>query len=88
MSIIHIICVIISLNALTTANTDFEDIEIALTFGPGFSNRQCFNVSIFDDNVFESDERFFLILSGERLNAVETSILIENTEGEIVYLVM
>ena len=51
-----------STTILCSENVDYASVGITVSFGTGMENTQCFNITILDDTVFESQEGFFLAL--------------------------
>ncbi|CAH1792464.1 unnamed protein product [Owenia fusiformis] len=56
-----------------TAGTDYEYAEGTLVFQPGETHQQ-FAISIIDDDIFEEDEHFFVLISNVRVGGNEGMI--------------
>ena len=56
-----------------TAGDDYIPVNEILIFVPGRESVECFNVSINDDNIFETSESFTLSLGVEHDNVPENA---------------
>ena len=67
------------------AGSDYEEVDIRLNFGQGSGNRQCFNIVILDDMVFEGEENFTLILvpvNPPVIRTINVTVFIQDNEGK------
>ena len=66
------------------ADNDYAPVNETLLFTPESDPVQCFNISIFDDNITESDEVFTLsVATGDRISQVTTTT-VKILEEEVV----
>lgn len=59
------------------AGIDYQEVELVLRFGPGLSDRQCFSVSVFEDETLEDQEGFILMI--QLTNGSNASIVGQNS---------
>ena len=69
--------------SLCVADLDYEDVDISLTFDHGSSNRQCFNIVILDDTIFEGKENFMLALDSDNttVTTINATVFIREDDG-------
>ena len=85
LSLLFMSIVLYSLDFICVADLDYEDVDISLTFGQGSSNRQCFNIVILDDTIFEGEENFILALDSDNTTVAttNTTVFIREDDGMI-----
>ena len=71
--------------------TDYESVSILMTYS-GNTTRQCFNLIIYDDSIFESEEGFFLVTvptetAMSYVGVLNASVFIEDDDGKLVHYV-
>ena len=68
------------------AGSDYEEVNVTLTFSQDSGNRQCFTITILDNSVFEDEENFILMILTEStpVTTVNASVFITDDEGIII----
>ena len=63
-------------------------VTVHLTFGQGSGNRQCFNVMVLDDLVYEEEENFILTMQSENVTilTLNASVLIQDDDRKFYSL--
>ena len=69
------------------AGSDYEEVDILLTFDERSLNRQCFSVMILSDSVFEGEENFNLTLESTdtTVTSIEAIVSIQDNDGKSLW---
>ena len=69
-----------------TANLDYGQVNMRLSFGQGSGSRQCLNITIIDDSVLEGEESFLLVLRSDSAEVTtrNASVSIQDNDGKSI----